>query len=449
MTTKSSRHRLVELGLLLALILVILGKLLFGDPDTTLFLLAYGILVTTVTWMTLIFAFVFYQDPYEQAIKKKVKNLHPYLVSCMVAVRNEEENISRCLDSILRQTYLKTELIVVNDASTDHTAEILKEYATQHPIRLINLEQNGGKKRALGRAMAIAKGKIFAHTDSDSVWAPDAIEKIVRIFATNPNVGAVSGHGRALNGDKNFLTKVQGAWMEGQFSARKAFESVFGAVTCVSGPLAVFRKEAIFNYIPAWENDRFLGQEFKFATDRTLTGVVLGCKTIGKRLKAKYKDTAFVKSVDYPVRDWQVVYCKAAKSWTIVPDTFRRLLKQQIRWKKSFIRNMFFTGTFYWRKPLPVSLAYYLHVIFVLMGPFVSFRHLVYLPLRGDIFSGILYLAGIVFIGFTFGLAYKLEDKSSHRWIYRPAMSLLSTLVISWLIFYSALTIKKMVWSRS
>lgn len=450
MTNKSLRHRSVELFVVIAILIVLLGKLLLRDENAILFLASYGIIVSAVMWMTFIVSFLVYKDPYELALKKEnksPKNIN-YLVSCMVAVKDEEDNISRCVDSMLRQTYKNKEIIVVNDASTDKTLQILKEYEKSKKIKLINLEKNVGKKRALGQAMAIAKGEIFAHTDSDSVWAPDAIERTEKIFEYFPNVGAVSGHGRALNGDKNLLTKIQDSWMEGQFSIRKAFESVFGAVTCVSGPLAVFRKEAIYNFIPAWENDRFLGQEFKFATDRTMTGFVLGSKAIGEKLKKTYKDSPFVSKINYPTREWKVVYCKSAKSWTIVPDTFKKLLKQQIRWKKSFIRNIFFTGFFYWRKPLPTASVYYLHIIFVLMGPFISFRHLIYLPIRGDLFSAILYLAGIAFVGLMFGFAYKLEDKDSHRWVYRPVMSLFSTLIISWLIFYSALTIRRMTWSR-
>jgi len=297
--------------------------------------------------------------------------------------------------------------------------------------------------------MAIAKGEIFAFSDSDSVWAPDVIEKIVKIFGSDPLIGAVSGHVRVLNSNKNILTKIQDSWYEGQFSIRKAFESIFGAVTCVSGPLAVFRKEAIFNFIPAWENDTFLNQEFKFATDRTLTGFVLGSKSIGEKLKKKHSNSLFVNNINYSTKDWKVVYSKSAKAWTNVPDTLRRILKQQIRWKKSFIRNIFFTGAFYWKKPALPALFYYLHIIFVLIGPFIAFRHLIYLPAQGHIYSAFLYIAGIAFIGFIFGLAFKLENKDSHMWIYRPLMSLMSTTIFSWLIFYSALTIKKMVWSRT
>lgn len=368
-------------------------------------------------------------------------------MSCMVAVYNEEKVIEQCILSLLEQSYGNKEVIFVNDGSTDKTGEILDEYARTGQIRVVH-QKNAGKKRALGRAMREAKGEIFAFSDSDSVWAVDAIETIVPVFNVFPDVGAVSGHFRLKNARVNILTKAQDAWAEGQFAIRKAFESYYGAVTCVSGPLAVFRRSAIYNYIAAWEQDTFLGQEFKFATDRTLTGFVLGSSYVGKELKKKYVHEDCVQSVDYPEREWRVVYSKSAKSWTILPETFKALIKQHTRWKKSFIRNTFFTGSFYWRKPFPTALVYYLHVLFVVIGPLVAFRHLIYLPIQGNALAAFLYIGGIVFIGFMFGLAYRLENKNCHLWMYRPVMSLLSTLILSWLVYYSAFTIKKMVWHR-
>lgn len=446
---KTKLQKYIEFFIIIAIFTVLVGKLFFNYKDSIFLLISYGIVVTAITWLTFIVAFFFYKDPYEVAHTSKNKSKKNYLVSCMVAVRNEERHIERCVDAMLQQTYKNKEIIVVDDASTDGTLDILRRYESEGKISLIHLEKNLGKKRALGRAMAMAKGEIFAHTDSDSVWARDAIARIVTIFEYDELVGAVSGHGRALNGSKNFLTRAQDTWMEGQFSIRKSFESVFSAVSCVSGPLAVFRKAAIYNFIPAWENDRFLGQEFRFATDRTMTGFVLGAKMLGDKVKVKYKESLFITERDFPAKNWKVLYCKSAKSWTIVPDTFKRMVKQQIRWKKSFIRNIFFTGTFYWRKPPPAAAVYYLHIMFVLIGPFISFRHLIYLPIKGNILAGVLYVVGIIFVGFMFGIAHKLEEQSSHRWIYRPVMSLISSLLVTWLIFYSAATIKKMTWSRT
>jgi cellulose synthase/poly-beta-1,6-N-acetylglucosamine synthase-like glycosyltransferase len=364
-----------------------------------------------------------------------------------VAVFNEEDIIRQCVASICAQTYENKEIIFVNDCSTDRTGDILNELASEYPITVINLKRNGGKKTALAEAVYYSTGDIIAMSDSDSIWEKDAIANAVEIFRYMPDVGGVSGFSRALNGGKNFLTKVQDSWYEGQYSIRKAFESYFGVVSCVSGPMAVFRRDAIYNYMPAWKNDMFLGQPFRFATDRTLTGFVLGAPYVGKKLKHRFRSTRFMQT-DYPVRKYKIVYTKSARALTHVPETFRSVLKQQIRWKKSFIRNTFFTGSFYWRMPLIPALAYYAHVLFVACGPYIVFRHLIYLPVHGNAYTFILYVSGIIFIGFMFGLAFKLENPTSRRWIYRPFMSLFSTLVLSWLIIYSAFTIRNMKWHR-
>lgn len=451
---KSTVYKLAELFVLFALLLILLGKLALNVKNEFSLLYLYGISVTLAILLVFCFSFLVYKDPYIIARSKlktpclKALKRKSYFVSCMVAVMNEEKNIAKCIDSIISQSYQDKEIIVVNDASTDNTLEILRQYERNRQIVLINLKKNVGKKKALAQAIPIAKGRLFAFTDSDSIWAPDALDKTVTIFQADEDVGAVSGHSRALNGDQNLITKIQDSWYEGQYSVRKAFESIWGAVTCVPGPLAVFRKEAIFNYIPAWENDSFLNQEFKFATDRTMTGFLLGSTTVGQKLKNRHKDSYFVRSIDYPIKDWKIVYSKSVQSWTIVPNTFAKLIRQQVRWKKSFIRNIFFTGLFYWKKPLLPALMYYLHILFVLAGPFIVFRHLIYFPMSGNISIAILYLLGIVLIGFMFGLAYKLENRNCHKWIYRPLMSLFSTLVLSWLIFYSVITVKKMTWTR-
>src|SRR5581483_8658844 len=355
--------------------------------------------------------------------------------------------IEQCVTSIVAQTYGNKEVIIIDDGSTDGTRALLLRLAAQHPITVIPLEENVGKKKALSVGVLAATGSIYAFSDSDSVWAPDAVARCVLILDKRSDVGAVSGHCRALNASRNLLTKIQDSWYEGQFSIRKAFESAFGVVTCVSGPLAVFRKAAIYNYIPAWEADNFLGQEFRFATDRMLTGFVLVGAHVGEKLKQEYAHTPFLDE-EFPARDWKILYCRSARSWTVVPDTFGKLVRQQIRWKKSFVRSIFFTGRYYWRKPFVPALAYYLHVLFVLAGPFVAFRHLVYVPVHGNAESAFLYLAGIVVVGSMFGLAHWRVEPGSSHWIYRPLMSLISTTLLSWLLIYSLFTIKRMRWAR-
>jgi cellulose synthase/poly-beta-1,6-N-acetylglucosamine synthase-like glycosyltransferase len=442
----------------LTLLALLVVKLEFKSPSSNYVFWFYGLLVTTVVLVTMTVSFGLYRDPAlvardrghglpPRTAKALTNDEELPLVSCVVAVHNEEALVARCVASMVGQTYPRTEVIIIDDASTDNTRQVLRELAARLPITVIELPKNRGKKGALAAGLRRARGVVVAFADSDTVWEPDAVEMAVPIFQAFPDVGAVSGHCRALNGDLNVLTKIQDSWYEGQYSVRKAFESVFGAVTCVSGPLAFFRLAAIYNFMPAWESDVFLGQEFRFATDRTLTAFVLGGGYLGKKLFPLPADSPFAYPA-YPARDWRIVYCKSARAWTNVPESFRGMIKQQVRWKKSFIRNIFTTGKFYWRRPFLPALFYYVHIAFVLLGPFVAARHLIYMPLRGDPISPVLYLSGILTIGLAFGLAFRFENPGSRRWMYRPAMSLLSTIVFSWLIFYSAVTVRKMVWHR-
>lgn len=412
-------------------------------------LLAYGVLVISVHMLVFTSSLIKYKDlAVEGKTLGRFKKDSLPLVSCMVAVHNEEDFVTQCLDSMFAQTYQNVEIIVVDDMSTDNTLKVLRKYKRTHKnLKIIALKQNVGKKAALCEAMSQAKGEVFAHTDSDSVWDKNAIKKVVRILMNNPNVGAISGHGRANNASTNTFTKVQDAWMEGQFSIRKAFESAYGTVTCVSGPLAVYRKQAVYNFLPAWRDDTFLGSEFRFATDRTLTAMVLGAPWLHAKVVKKYKGTKFTKTV-YEQRKWDVVYSRSARSKTIVPDTFGKFLKQQVRWKKSFIRNVFFNIPFFWRKPFPVAFVYYAHILFVICAPLVATR--IFLDVHRDRYIQVVvaYLLSVVIIGAMFALVLRFEDRECKYWFYRPLMSLFSAVALSWIIIYSLLTIKKMSWSR-
>ena len=284
----------------------------------------YGIGVLTSTIVIMYIAFSNYRDPSLDATALTARPL----VSCLVAVRDDVDLIERCLRSLLAQSYGNVEVIVVDDLSSDGTRELLTRLALELPIHVLLLEENVGKKRALTQAARRTRTGDLPRLHRlrlrprSGARSSDACSR----FKSIPTLGALSGHARALNADHNVLTRMQDVWYDGQFGVAKAAESVFASVTCVSGPLAAFRREAIYDYLPAWADDRFLGAEFRFATDRQLTGYVLR------------------------QRRWGIAYVHSARAWTQVPDTFTKMVRQQVRWKKSFVRNLFFTGSFYWRR---------------------------------------------------------------------------------------------------
>jgi cellulose synthase/poly-beta-1,6-N-acetylglucosamine synthase-like glycosyltransferase len=450
---RQGARRLFVLVCLLPLIALLARQSprLVRDP----ILVGYGVSVLTATILMFYLAYARYDDPADPRFSKVPNTagapaLSPVpAVTLLVAVMNEIDVIDRCVRSMVTSDYPDLQVIVVDDASTDGTTDRLRELSGELGFTLVALEHNAGKKHALVRGAELAGGEVIAFTDSDCVLAPDALRRCVAALVGHPGLGAVSGHARALNADATLLTKIQDTWYEGSFRVAKAAESTFGSVTCVSGPLAVFRRDAIWNYLPAWAGDRFLGAEFRFATDRQLTGYVLGQHWLGRRLKDSHADSEFVSGVDYPEREWRVGYVRSAAVWTVVPEHVRAFAKQQVRWKKSLVRNLCFTGRFMWRRGAGPSFLYYGHALWVLSAPLMAVRHLLWAPLHGLWLLTGLYLGGVLIKGTAWGIAFALDNPGSTRWRYRPMMSLISSVVLSWMLVYSLLTIRRGNWSRS
>jgi cellulose synthase/poly-beta-1,6-N-acetylglucosamine synthase-like glycosyltransferase len=439
---RAARRLLTALGVAPVLLLVALKwPRVLDDP----LLGTYGLAVVLATCVVLYLAFARYRDP---VLDAPVPTDAP-LVSVIVPVKDEVGRIADCIGSVLDSHYDRLEVIVVDDGSTDGTGAVLAGLAgTDTRLTVLTMDHNRGKKHACLEAARHTSGPIVAFTDSDCMLAGDALDRCVAVLLADDRIGAVSGHARALNADLNLLTRVQDVWYDSQFAVAKAAEASFGSVTCVSGPLAVYRREAIENYLPAWAHDRFAGQPFLFATDRQLTGYVLGQQWIGARLKARFAGDPLVDRVDHPPRRWDVVYCRSARVWTDVPTTPRRFLRQQTRWKKSFVRNLFFNGPWIWRRGVGPALLYYAHALWVFAAPVMAFRHLIWLPLHGAWGLALMYLCGVSLKGFVWAAAYKVHNPRCGRWVYRPLMTLVSSLVLSWVIIWSLLTLRRSVWSR-
>lgn len=446
------RRVLVLIGLMPLIVLIAIQAPLL--PEGTL-LLGYGMLVLAATISMMYLGFARYEDPSVHRAPQRTGDGGDFpalpaapSVSLLVAVRDELDGIEQCVRTMVGSDYPNLEVIVIDDASTDGTPDVLRRLAAELDFKVIYKEVNQGKKHALTDGVRIATGDILAFTDSDCILAPDALGRCVRALVDNPSLGAVSGHARALNAADTVLTRAQDTWYDGQFRVAKAAEATFGSVSCVSGPLAVFRRDAIANYLPAWANDTFLGREFRFATDRQLTGYVLGQVWKGRGLKRRYADDPLVADRDYPERAWRVGYVRSAHVWTTVPARFRPFLKQQVRWKKSFIRNLCFTGSFMWRRGFGAAALFYGHVLFVAVAPIMAVRHLVWAPAHGLYFLTLLYLCGVLTKGFAWAIAFKLTNPGNPHWRYRLLMAALGSLLLSWLLPYSAATIRKGTWAR-
>lgn len=114
------------------------------------------------------------------------KNGDNDLVSIIMPAYNSEKYIREAIESVLNQSYKNWELIVVNDASSDSTENIIKEYATQNnKIVLISFSENKGVSNARNIAISSAKGRYIAFLDSDDIWTSDKLTKQIVFMKEN------------------------------------------------------------------------------------------------------------------------------------------------------------------------------------------------------------------------------------------------------------------------
>ncbi|MEN3026567.1 MAG: glycosyltransferase [Chlorobiota bacterium] len=121
-------------------------------------------------------------------------------VSVIIPARNEEQTIARCVESVMASDYPRFEVIVVDDRSTDRTAEVLQELQQRYGerLRVIHRREEPRERNLQGKAGALhcgmeqARGEVAAFTDADCIVPPTWLRAVVAPFR-HPEVGFVAG----------------------------------------------------------------------------------------------------------------------------------------------------------------------------------------------------------------------------------------------------------------
>ncbi|HEX4047710.1 MAG TPA: glycosyltransferase, partial [Elusimicrobiota bacterium] len=268
-------------------------------------LLACGFIVSRMVLSS------FYEEPQDN-------NYRP-LVSIIIAVKNEEACIVSTVEGCLASRYPadRLEVIVVDDGSDDGTWRELTGLRARRPnVKLQRFEKNRGKRHAMAAGIKLAAGDVLLFVDSDSVPDPESVYRIVQPLA-DPSVGAVSGHVVVVVEEHNVISKMESVRYYLGHRFIKGAESLFGAVTCCPGPFSAYRRDAVLEVMDGWLNQRFLGVPATFGDDRSLTLRIL--------------------------RRYRVLFHFGARCRTKVPDRWVPFFKQQLRWKKSWMRELPYT----------------------------------------------------------------------------------------------------------
>lgn len=108
------------------------------------------------------------------------------LVSIVTPLYNSEKFIRETIESVLKQTYSKWEMLIVDDCSSDSGPDIVKKYSEKDPrIKYIKMDRNSGAASCRNKAINLAKGEFIAFLDSDDLWRKEKLEKQIQFMKEN------------------------------------------------------------------------------------------------------------------------------------------------------------------------------------------------------------------------------------------------------------------------
>lgn len=344
-----------------------------------------------------------------------------YRPTCSIVIPsfNEEDCIEATIDACLTSEYPadRIEIVVLDDGSTDATWERMLAAHRRHPqVVCIRFPENRGKRAGMAEGIRRSSGEICVFVDSDSVVEPDGLARLVADFG-DPAVGAVVGHAEVLNKTANWLTRMQQVRYFVAFRVIKGSESVFGAITCASGCFSAYRRTALLEVLERWENQRFLGRPATFGDDRALTNYVL--------------------------KNWRITYQSEAKSHTLVPDRLRVFAVQQLRWKKSWLRESIHVSSFAWRLNPVAAVLTYLGCLFPWVAPIVVLHSVWFRALGSG--SPLFYIMGAYVMAVLYSLYYAIVRRSPLWWHGITFVAVYMVFLV-WQTYYALATIRNTSW---
>jgi cellulose synthase/poly-beta-1,6-N-acetylglucosamine synthase-like glycosyltransferase len=230
-------------------------------------------------------------------------------VSVVVPILNESDTIAATVQSLVEQSYPVYEIILVDDGSTDGSAEIARLVARRHRhVRFFSAGSRMGKSAALNLGLSHARGQYVMFVDSDTTFDPYAVEKGLGRFS-DPRVVAVGGNLRIRNAADSLLNEMQAIEYLTTINMGRRWKGMLGALPVISGAFGLFRTEMV--------------------------------RSVGGMDPGPGLDSDL--TIDMQKTGGRVVFAPDANCYTNGPTSWRSLVKQRLRWSRNSVRNR-------WRK---------------------------------------------------------------------------------------------------
>ncbi|KAM9806669.1 hyaluronan synthase 1 [Syngnathus typhle] len=219
------------------------------------------------------------------------------------------------------------------DETTDEPVfigEDLQRKEVEHLIQtkkcVCIMQKWGGKREVMYTAFKALGSSVdyIQVCDSDTKLDSLATVELCKVLESDTRYGAVGGDVMILNMKDSYISFMSSLryWMA--FNIERSCQSFFNCVSCISGPLGLYRNDLLQAFLESWYNQKFLGTHCTFGDDRHLTNRML--------------------SMGYATK-----YTSNSKCYTETPAQFLRWLNQQTRWTKSYFREWLFNAM-WWHK---------------------------------------------------------------------------------------------------
>lgn len=273
--------------------------------------------------------------------------------SIIIPCFNEEEQVRATIRYAMQTQYPLFEVIAVNDGSSDRTAEILDELAAQYPkLRVVHLAENQGKAYALRAGTMVSQYEFLVCIDGDALLHPHAVFWMMHQLTSYPRVGAVTGNPRIIN-RSSILGKLQVGEFSSIIDLIKRAQRTYGRIFTVSGVIAGFRKTAL-DRIGYWRDDMI----------------------------TEDIDVSWRLQFDH----WDLQYVPKALCYIYMPETFKGLWKQRLRWSQGGVEVLFayVRKMFKWRLrrmwPIAIEAIISITWAYVIFGIFLLYLYGLFFP---------------------------------------------------------------------
>jgi hyaluronan synthase len=238
------------------------------------------------------------------------KPIRASISAIVISFRDRPKYLYKSLESIAKQSHRFNEVLLAMDHDDyEINKDIAWAYSEAFNFKIV-YDKHGNKRTAFAKAFRQSTGKIVYVLAGDTIYPRNTTIETLRPFI-DPKVGATTIKQRIYDRERTFARRFADIMYNLRFRVTYPAISSKGVLICTTGEIGAFRREILEKHIEDFLNENFLGKKCILGDDRYLTSMVL---------KEGYS------VVMQPTE--QAVYTDA-------PDTFRGLIKQQLRWYRS------------------------------------------------------------------------------------------------------------------